>query len=108
MLASVKIAMVEMGVATIGLGIVIEEIEVAGVTEVIEMIAERHDAILGARTMTDHHEGTEICSKVVWTGIEAEAVEGLQEVIEMNLQCRWVVERRAPVLLPRRRSLRLI
>lgn len=108
--ASVKIAMVGMAVAMIGLGIVIEEIgeiEVVEVTEVIEMIAEHHDAILGVTTMTDHHEGTEIYSRVVWIEIEPEAVEGLLEVIGMNLRCRWVVERRAPVRLQRRRSLRL-
>ena len=100
--------MVEMAVAMIELGIVIGEIEEAGVTEVIEMIVERHDAMLDVTTMTDHHEGTETFLRVAWTEIEVGAVAGLREATETNLQCRWEVERRAPVLPQRRRSLHLI
>ena len=96
--------MVEKVHETTGHGTVIEEREVAEVTEKIE---ECQGAMLDVTIMTARHGGTEIFSKVEWTeGRVPAVVEDRQEVTVMSLQCKWEVEieRRVPALLQKRRS----
>ena len=106
--ANVKTATGEKAHETIGSGIGI------GVTEVAEgigKIEECQGVMLDVTTMIARHGGTEIFLKVAWTeGQVLAAVEDPQEVIVMNLQCKWEAEigRRAPVLHRRRKSLHLI
>ena len=87
-------------------GIEIEEIDQG---EAIEMTEGRHDAMPDETISTDRPEETGTCSKVAWIEVSAVALEGPREVIELietNLQCRWVVGigRRAQVPLRRRKS----
>ena len=106
--ANVKTATAEKAHETIGHGTGIGETEVA---EVIGKTEECQDVMLDVTTTTARHGEIEICSKVAWTeGQVPVAVEGFQEAIVMNSQCKWEAEigRRAPVLHQRRRSLHLI
>ena len=88
--------MIERG---IGIGEIGEE-------EVIEMIEGCRGAMLDVMISTDHHEGTETFSKVVWKEVREVVVGVHQGVIEMSSHSRWVVEtgRRARALPQRRRN----
>ena len=82
-----------------------------GVVEGIGKIEACQDVMLDVTTMTAHHDEIETCLKVVWIeGKVLLVVGGLQEAIAMNLLCKWEaeIERRAPVLRRRRKSLHLI
>ena len=101
-LASVRTDIqVEMAEEMIGRGIVIEARDLAGEIEMIEACLEETPA---AMTMTVPQEETAIYLKGAW--IEEEVVEGLHEVIEMNLPSKWVaeIERKVPVRHRRRRN----
>ena len=102
--ASVRTATVEKVHETIGDGIGTGVAEGTGKTE------ECQDVMPDVTTMTAHHDETETYSKVAWTGDKVLSVGGdLQEAIAMNSLCKWEVEieRRAPVLRRRRKSLHL-
>lgn len=88
---------------------VIELGTVTGATEeeeATEMIEGQRVVMLGAMITTVHHAEIEIFLRVALIeGLALVAVD-LQEVIEMNLRCRWGVGtgKRAQALLQRRRS----
>lgn len=101
----------EVGIETEAIGVIVETEETEE-TEEIGGIGVCHAGMLDATTMIDHQDGREICSRVesiVVAVVEEEAVEVVRyEVIVTNLPSKWVLEtgRRAPVLRPRKKSLR--